>query len=367
LESFSGAALFTLSFFQNKQFLPMLGLDLSATSARLVELSMRKSGRLVLERSTKLRLESVLSANGLADNFDQTVFDLRRLIKKSRTKTKNVAMALPPTAVMTKIISLPEGKSDSAFEVLVEQEATRFIPYPLDEANLDYRVIGPNPAYPHLLEVHLAVSRREKVQDVSELAEAAGLNLVILDVSSYASRAAMKRLVDDQFGPTSVKLVALVELGAQTTSVRVMQNDVVLYDRDQPFGGVQLTQLISERYHLSFEEAETKKQSSDLPKDYEALLLAPFVEHLAAEINRALAFFFANTAFRSIDALMLAGGSASLPGLRAAVEAITLCPCLLINPFEGMLMSESVRLRNAKLQAPAFLTACGLALRRFSQ
>ena len=345
----------------------MLGLDLSATSARLVELSMRKSGRLVLERSATLRLENVPSAAGLADNFDQTVFDVRRLIKKSRTTTKNVAMALPPTAVMTKIITLPKGKSEAAFEVLVEQEATRFVPYPLDEANLDYRVIGPSLGSPHLLDVHLAVSRREKVQDVSELAEAAGLNLVILDVSSYASRAAMKRLVDDQFGLASVKLVALVELGAQTTNVRVMQNDAVLYDRDQPFGGVQLTQLIAERYHLSLEEAETRKRSSDLPKDYEALVLAPFVEHLAVEINRALAFFFAHTAFRSIDAVMLAGGSASLPGLQAAVEACALCPCFLVNPFEGMLMSEGVRLRNAKLQAPAFLTACGLALRRFSQ
>ena len=345
----------------------MLGLDLSATSARLVELSMRKSGRLVLERSAMLRLENVQSALGLAVNFDQTVLDIRQLIKKSRTKTKNVAMALPPTAVMTKIISLPKGKGESAFEVLVEQEATRFIPYPLDEANLDYRVIGPSPASPHLLDVHLAVSRREKVQDVSELAEAAGLNLVILDVSSYASRAAMKRLVDDQFGPTSVKLIALVELGAHTTSVRVMQNDVVLYDRDQPFGGVQLTQLISEHYHLTFEEAEAQKRSSDLPKDYEALVLTPFVKHLAAEINRALAFFFTSTAFRSIDAVMLAGGSASLSGLRAAVEAVTLCPCFLVNPFEGMLMSDRVRLRNAELQGPAFLTACGLALRRFSQ
>lgn len=359
--------MFALSFFQNKQFMPMLGLDLSATSARLVELSMRKGGRLVLERCAMLRLENVLSANGLADNFDQTVFDIRRLIKKSRTTTKNVAMALPPTAVMTKIISLPKGKSEAAFEVLVEQEASRFIPYSLDEANLDYKVIGPSLASSHLLDVHLAVSRREKVQDVSELADAAGLNLVILDVSSYASRAAMKRLVDDQFGPTSEKLVALVELGAQTTSVRVMQNDVVLYDRDQPFGGVQLTQLISERYHLSFEEAEAQKRGPDLPNDYEALVLAPFVEHLAAEINRALAFFFANTAFRTIDAVMLAGGSASLPGLREAVEVSTLSPSFLVNPFEGMLMSDSVRLRNAKLQAPAFLTACGLALRRFPQ
>lgn len=344
----------------------MLGLDLGATSAKLVELSMRKEGRLVLERCAVQWLEPAALENAVADNFEQTVLGIRRLIKKCRTRTKNVAMALPPTAVTTKIISLPKGKSESAFEVMVEQEAIRLIPYPLDEANLDFRVIGPNLAAPHLLDVHVAVTRREKVQDFSELVQAAGLKLMILDVSSYASRAGMKRLVDNQFGPSSAKLVALVELGVQSTSVRVIQNDVVLYDRDQPFGGAQLTVLISEHYHLSFEEAEAKKRNADLPKDYSALVLAPFVENLAVEINKALAFFFTNTAFRTIDALMLAGGSASLPGLRASVEAITQYPCFLVNPFEGMLMSESVRLRSAQLQTPAFLTACGLALRRFS-
>ena len=345
----------------------MLGLDISSTSAKLVELSMRNDGRLVLERCAMVRLENTPSAEGVVDNFDQMAGDVRRLIKKSRTKTKNVVMALPPTSVITKIISLPKAKSAQAFEVQVEQAATRFIPFPLDEVNLDYRVIGPSLAAPHMLDVHLAASRREKVQDIQDLAEAAGLNLVILDVSSYASRMAMKRLVEEKYGPFSAVLVALVELGANTTSVRVMRNDEVLYDRDQPFGGEQLTQVIADHYQLPFEEAETKKRSGDLPPGYDTQVLAPFVENLSAEINRALQFFFANTAHREIDSLMLAGGSASLPGLQASVAKITHCPCFLINPFEGMLMSESVRLRNMKLQAPAFLTACGLALRRFSQ
>ncbi len=359
--------MFPFSIFQNKQFLPMLGLDISASSAKLVELSMRNDGRLVLDRCAKVRLENTHSAEGLVDNFEQVASDVRRLIKKSRTKTKNVVMALPPTSVITKVISLPKAKSEQAFEVQVEQAATRFIPFPLDEVNLDYRVIGPSLANPQLLEVHLAASRREKVQDVHDLAEAAGLNLVILDVSSYASRAAMKRLVEEKYGPASAVLVALVELGANSTSVRVMRNDEVLYDRDQPFGGEQLTHLIADHYHLTFDEAEAKKRSGELPPDYEAQVLAPYIENLSVEINRALQFFFANTAFREIDALMLTGGSASLPGLQASVEKITHCPCILANPFEGMLMSESVRLRNLKLEAPAFLTACGLALRRFSQ
>ena len=353
------------SFLKNKRFAPLLGLDISATSAKLVELSMRNDGRLVLERCALVRLENPFSIEPVAHKFDQMAHAIRRLMAKSRTKTKTVAMALPPSSVITKIIHLPKAKSNLAFEVQVEQEATRYIPFPLNEVNLDYQVIGPNLLDPELLDVHLAVSRREKVQDIQDLADATGLELEILDVSSYASRAAMKRLIDDQYGPASVALVALVELGTHTTSVRVMRNDEVLHDRDLPLGGEQLTQIISEHYHWSMEAAETRKRSAALPADYAVQVRAPFVEKLAEEIHLALRFFIANSTYTGIDAFMLAGGCASLVGLQTALEKITLTPCFLANPFQGMLMSERVRLSCIKLHPPAFLTACGLALRRF--
>src|SRR5690606_12968547 len=113
--------------------------------------------------------------------------------------------------------------------------------------------------------------------------------------------------------------VALFEVGAMTTSMQIIRNDEVLYDRDQAFGGGQLTQLIVRQYGFSVEEAESKKRSGDMPEDYASAILRPFVESMAQEIGRALQFFFTSTPHNRVDLIMLAGGSAPLPGLTAEV------------------------------------------------
>jgi len=110
--------------------------------------------------------------------------------------------------------------------------------------------------------------------------------------------------------------VALFEIGADTTSLKVLRDDEMLYDRDQAFGGSQLTQLISRQYGFSYEEAEQKKLAADLPDDYEATLLAPFVDSLSQEIGRALQYFFTSTPHHKVHYVMLAGGTATLPGLK---------------------------------------------------
>jgi type IV pilus assembly protein PilM len=149
--------------------------------------------------------------------------------------------------------------------------------------------------------------------------------------------------------------------------MQVIRNDEVLYDRDQAFGGAQLTQLIVRQYGFSPEEAETKKCSGDLPEDYRSTVLQPFIESLVQEIGRALQFFFTSTTHNKVDLVMLAGGSASLPGLTAMVTKQSGFACMVANPFEGMRIAESVGQKKMLLEAPSYLTACGLALRRFSK
>ena len=215
------------------------------------------------------------------------------------------------------------------------------------------------------LDVLIAASRREKVQDIQGLAEAAGLKPVIVDVESYASRLATSRLIENLPNQGAGAIVALFEVGAMTTSMQVIRDDEVLYDRDQAFGGAQLTQLIVRQYGFSLEEAESKKRSGELPDDYESSVLRPFVDSMVQEIGRALQFFFTSTPHNKVDYIMLAGGSAALPGLTAAVTHQTTFPCTLVDPFEGMEMGDGVRLKKMTREAPSYLTSCGLALRRF--
>ena len=345
----------------------MLGLDISSSSVKLVELGQDKAGTLVLERCAIEPLERGWISDGNIEKFDEVAEAVRRVVRKSGTKTRNVAMALPPSAVITKMIILPGGMSDPELELQVEIEANQYIPFPLDEVSLDFCVVGPSANSTGDIEVLIAASRKEKVQDIQGLAEAAGLKPVIVDVESYASRLATSRLIENLPKKGVGSIVALFEVGALTTSMQVIRNDEVLYDRDQAFGGAQLTQLIVRQYGFSQEEAESKKRNGELPEDYESSVLNPFVESMVHEIGRALQFFFTSTPHNKVDCVMLAGGSAALPGLTAAVTKQTTFACSLVNPFEGMEIGDGVRLNKMTREAPSYLTACGLALRRFMQ
>ena len=351
----------------SRQPAPLLGLDVSSSSVKLVELGRDQHGELVLERCAIEPLEQGWISDGSIEKFDEVAEALRRVVKKSGTRTRQVAMALPPSAVITKKIFLPSGLSDAELEVQVEAEANQYIPFSLDEVSLDFYVIGPSANSSGDIEVMIAASRREKVQDRQGLAEAAGLKPVILDVESYAARLAASRLIETLPGGGAGSLVALFEIGALTTSMQVMRDNELLYERDQAFGGAQLTQLIVRQYGFSLDEAEQKKRSGELPDDYEAAVLRPFVEGTAQEIARALQFFFTSTPHHRVDHVMLAGGSSSLPGLTTAVTQHSTFECTLLNPFEGMELGRGVRRTKMSREAPSYLTSCGLAMRRFLQ
>ena len=344
---------------------PLLGLDISSSSVKLVELSHDKSGNLVLDRCAIEPLERGWITDGNVEKFDEVAEAVRRVVKKSGTRTKNVAMALPASAVITKKIILPGGLTESELEVQVESEANQYIPFSLDEVSLDFCVIGPSATSVGDVEVLIAASRKEKVQDRQGLAEAAGLKPIVLDVESYASRLATARLIESMPNKGQDTLVALFEVGALTTSMQVIKNDEVLYERDQAFGGAQLTQLIVRQYGFSPEEAETKKRGGDLPEDYESGVLKPFVDSMAQEIGRALQFFFTSTPNNKVDYVMLAGGSSALPGLAESVTQQTSFACVQADPFDGMTIGSNVREKKMKRESASYLTACGLALRRF--
>ncbi|MDZ4145339.1 MAG: pilus assembly protein PilM [Betaproteobacteria bacterium HGW-Betaproteobacteria-3] len=351
----------------NRQPAPLLGLDISSSSVKLVELGRDRAGNLVLERCAMEPLERGWVTDGNVEKFDEVAEAVRRVVKKSGTRAKNVALALPPSAVITKKIILPGGMSEQELEIQVESEANQYIPFSLDEVSLDFCVVGPSPTSAGDVEVLIAASRKEKIQDRQGLAEAAGLKPVIIDVESYASRLATSRLISGLPNQGVDTMVALFEVGAFTTSMQVIRNEEVLYDRDQAFGGAQLTQLIVRQYGFSPEEAESKKRSGELPEDYASGVLEPFVDSMAQEVGRALQFFFTSTPYNRVDYVMLAGGSAALPGLTEAVTQHTSFACNLVNPFEGMEWSDTVRDRKVRREAPSYLTSCGLAMRRFLQ
>ena len=351
--------------FSGKKNTPLIGLDISTTGIRLVELSENSNRELRLERYAFESLPRGAMTDGNIENIEQVSDAIRRVLKKSGTKIRQVALGMPPAAVITKKINLSATISEESLEVQVESEASQYIPFALDEVSLDFCVIGPSANSPEDIEVMLAASRKEKIEDRVAVAEAAGLKAIVMDVESYAARASILRITEQMNNGGRDQIIALFQIGAKVTHISVLLNGQTVYEREQTYGGNQLTQDIVRTYGLSFEDAETRKKNDDLPEGYVQDLLNPFIENAALEVTRAIQFFFTSTPHTRIDQIFLAGGCAVIPGLVDTVASRTKISTAVVSPFKGMQLSSHVREKQLRIDAPAYVVACGLAMRRF--
>jgi len=344
---------------------PLFGLDISSSSVKMLEIAEAGKGAYRVERYSIEPLPRDAVVDGNINNLEAVTEAVKRAYKRLATRTKHVAMAVPTGAVISKKIVVAAGLREEELELQVETEANQYIPFALEEVNLDFQSLGAAPTNPEEQEVLIAATRKEKVEDRVAVAESAGLKALVMDVEAFAQQAALGLVVQSLPGGGKDQNVAVVDVGANVMNVTVLRNDQSVYTREQAFGGNQLTQDIVARYGMSPEEAENAKRSGGLPDDFENEVLRPFMENLSMEVQRALQFFFTSTQYHSIDHILLAGGSAVIPGLDSIVNTRTQVPTSVANPFASMQTSPRVQLKRLMVDAPSLIVACGLAMRRF--
>lgn len=354
--------------FQLKRKKPtLLGIDISSTSVKLVELSRSDAGYKV----ESLAVEP-LPANAVTEKNIQDVEavgeTLAKAVKKSGSKCKIAALAVPGSSVITKIITMPANLSDSEMEAQIELEADQYIPYPLEEINLDFEVLGPTRLNPESVDVLLAASRSENVEMRTAVAEIAGLTAKIVDVEAYTIEKAstflnpQKQLSNDD---DDTYVIAVLDVGATMTSLNVVENGELIYTREQAFGGKQLTEEIMRRYGLAYEEAGRLKKVGGLPDNYIPEVLEPFKENMAQQVSRFLQFFYTAGQHETVDMIALAGGCASIPGIDELIASQLGIETIICNPFAEMNLSNRVNSQALSNDAPALMIACGLAMRSF--
>jgi type IV pilus assembly protein PilM len=343
----------------------LLGVDISSTAIKLVELSRAGNGGYKLERYTIEPLPKDVVIDGNIANLDQVSDGLKRAWKRLGSRNRHVALALPAAMVITKKILVPAGQREEELELTVEAEANQYIPFALDEVNLDFQILGIAPGNVEESEVLIAASRKEKVEDRVAIAEAAGLKPEVMDVESYVTQASFELIAPTLLANGRDQNIALVDIGAHVTHLYVLRNNQFLFSRDQASGGNQLTQDIQRAFNLSPEEAESAKRNQGLPDNYDTDVLHPFMETLALEVTRALQFFFTSTSYNQVDQIVLAGGCALLPGLDELIAKRAGVATVIANPFANMSTADQIRPRQLAQDAPLLLIACGLALRSF--
>jgi len=343
---------------------PLLGVDISSTSVKLLELS-RSGGR--------YRVESY-AVEPLPPNsvMEKSITDaqlvgeaIARAVKKSGTRTRLGACAVAGSAVITKVISMPANLSEEELEGQIQIEADQYIPYALDEISLDFSILGPSASDPGRIDVLLAASRSDNVDVRVAALEVAALEARIVDVEAFALENAVALLVQQGGQIGQAHIVAVMDVGATSSTLSVLEDSKIIYTREQLFGGRQLTDEIQRRYGLSYEEAGLAKRQGGLPDNYEPEVLRPFMESMAQEVNRALQFFYSSSQVGTVDHVVMAGGCASIAGIESLVQSKIDTPTSIANPFANMTAAPRVRAEALANDAPALMIACGLALRSF--
>ena len=352
-----------LPFLGKKASTARLGIDISSTSVKLLELS-RSGNRYKVEAYSVEPLppnavveKNITDVEGVGDAIS-------KVLARSKSGVKNAAVAVAGSAVITKTIEMDSGLSDDEMESQIKVEADQYIPYPLDEVSIDFEVQGESESGPERVEVLLAACRNENVELRSDVLEIAGLTPKVVDVEAYAIERAFG-LVADQIDGGEDQTVAIVDIGSTMTTLSVLHDGRTIYTREQLFGGKQLTEEIQRRYGLSFEEAGLAKKQGGLPDDYEQEVLEPFKEAVVQQVARSLQFFFSSSQYNDVDHILVAGGTASIPGLAELVQDKVGTSASIANPFVDMAISPKVNASILSNDAPALMIACGLALRSF--
>ncbi len=352
-----------MSWFRKNQSV-VLGIDISTAAVKLLELS--KAGvryRVESYAVAPLPQDAVVDKN--ITNVEVIGNAIRSAVKQSGTRIKHACVAVAGSSVMTKIIPMSAELSDEEMEEQIMVEADQYIPYSLDEVNLDFEVQGPSESNPDMVDVLLAASRRENIDDRVEALSIAGLKPAIVDVEAFAMENAFSLLSDQLTEVVENQTVAIADIGATMTTLNVLYNGRTVYTREQGFGGKQLTEEIQRRYGLSYEEAGLAKRHGGLPDNYVTDVLEPFKKAMVQQIARSLQFFVSSSANRGVDNIILAGGCSSIPGLEKMVEQDLGISSYVANPFINMALSNNVKPQNLSNDTPAMMIACGLALRSF--
>jgi type IV pilus assembly protein PilM len=343
----------------------LLGVDISATTVRVMQLLATGGGHQVSAyASAPLAKGDVVK--GVVEKMPNVVQALERCLSRSGVSTKQVALAMPAPAVTSRTLTFPADYSAGTMFEQIEADAHLHIPFPLDEVRFDFGKIGPS-KNPDDVDVLLVAARRDQVDGRVNVAEAAGLKPIVVDIEPFCLQRAIAQSARRMPKRGKGLILAHLDIGASSSVLTVVKDHLILFQREQTFGGQQLTLDIAKRYSLSSEEAEIKKRTADLPEDYRQKLLMPFLQEAAQLAMRSLQFFYTSTPYSRVDQLMLAGGCAVMPGLLDTVIQTTQVPVVAFSPLQGYDIHKRVNRTQIKQDAPNLAVLTGLAMRSFDE
>ena len=347
----------------------ILGVDISSAAIKLVEIETRGEQFNVIAYGVHALPEGVV--------FDREIVDVNKIAevlkavhKKSGARSRNVAVAVSGSSIISNYIDMPSFLTPEQMEARVQLEADTLIPFPLDEINLDFAVIGQNEFDEDQVRVQVVACQRDYVDRRTEVVELAGLKPVVVDVETFAFARAYQTLINAEYKKPQEQegliqkddVVAIVDIGATQFTFLVLSNQTIIYSVEQPFGGKQLTEDIQRHYNLTWAEAGRAKRKGGLDGDYDESMLQPFKNLLIENLSRCIQVFYSSTETNEIDKLVLSGGVSKTDGLKDQIAEALSIPTDVVDLSKNVSISVSSDRSRLNADIPSMMLAFGLSL-----
>ncbi len=342
----------------------LVGLDIGSSCVKAVEVTRReKSGDFDLVSLGTAALPPEAIVQGAFLNARAITDAIKEAVDRGRMRSKQVAVAVSGHSVIVKKVSLP-AMSAEELEEQIRWEAEQYIPFDVNEVNLDFQILA-HGAADGQMDVVLVAAKKDLIDDYVQVITEAGLTPAVIDVAAFA----VENAFEVNYQPDADEVVALINIGAQVANINVLAGGTPLFTRDVTTAGNHYTEEIQKALSVSFEEAERIKlgragdDQAMVPREVDAAMRG-VNDTVVGEISRSLDFFAATTTDVRVQRVYLAGGGAKVAGLVDAFRQRTGLPVEILNPLARMRASSKFEPAMLAEVGPALSVGVGLAMRR---
>ena len=338
----------------------LIGLDIGSSSVKAIELKKTKEGYELVSHGIETLAQdtvvdgAIMDAPSVAEKI-VSIFDNQKI------KAKDVATSVSGHSVIVKRVSMPLMTEEELFD-RIQSEASQHIPFDIADVNLSYQLLE---ATENQMDVLLVAVKKDKILNHTNVLAQAGKTPMIVDIDAFA----LQNCFEVNYEPDSAQTVALLNIGASVMNINIVRGGIPLFTRDVSVGGNQYTDALQKELDLGFEDAERLKKGDTLPSvtdEQRQQILRSVSDILTLEIQKTFDFFRATASGENIQRIVVAGGTARVPGLVDLLREEFAMPVEELNPFRRVLINPS-RHSDDQIRdiAPRLVIAVGLALRSF--
>jgi type IV pilus assembly protein PilM len=338
-----------------------IGLDIGSSYIKTVKLKETKSGY-ELELFHVHPLPPELIVDGSIIDSLRLVDSLKEVIKAAGIKTKNAVISISGhSSVIIKRISLPEMTEEELSES-IKFEAEQYVPFDIEDVNLDFQIIGPKEE-PGQMDVILVAVKKDIINEYTSVVKEAGLNPIIVDIGSFA----LENMYGINYEIESDRNVALLNIGASTVNMIILKGGISVFTRDSSLGSNLHTEALQREFNISYENAERLKRGEvveNITSEDAQAVITSASEEILNEIIRSFDYYRSTTVHEDISSVILSGGCSMISNFTSIIAERSGIETRLAEPFRNIKISKKFDRTNLEEIAPMMAVAVGLALRK---